>query len=321
MDTKENAWKKDLLPVLPGGLARALEGMEAGASEALEEIRVRADRPVMVMAPHGKYLTSRGALTDDARSALCSSLADCGRILEKISQHSLYALDQEMRGGYISLLGGYRVGFCGKPVLEDGSIRHFTNLTSFCIRIAREHKGCADKVMPYLLENDELHSTLVLSPPRCGKTTIIRDITRQLSLGTCGSARQVVIVDERSEIAGSCRGVPQNDVGPATDVLDACPKAEGMRIALRAMSPDVLVTDEIGSEQDRRCVVDASGAGVAVIASAHAASLQDALKRPVLNDLLAAGLFGRVVVLSRERGAGTLACVYDGELEEITLGC
>ncbi len=314
MDSKDrSAWKRELLPVLPGGLALALGDMPERAAESLEEIRVRALRPVMVMAPEGKYLTSRGELTDDANIALHASMADCGFILERISQHSLYAIEQEMRSGYISLLGGYRVGFCGKPVTEEGRVRHFTNMTSFCIRIAREHKGCADKVMPWLFRAGELMSTLVLSPPRCGKTTIIRDIARQLSLGAHGRLWQVVIVDERSEIAGSCRGVPQNDVGPMTDVLDACPKAEGMRIALRAMSPGVLVTDEIGSQEDRRCIIDAAGAGVAVIASAHAASVEEALKRPVLSELLTEGLFGRVVVLSRARGAGTLEGVYDGE--------
>ncbi len=310
MDTKDrSAWKRDLLPVLPSSLALALGELPEGYSDRLEEIRIRALRPLLVMVPEGKYLSPRGEFTESAERALCAGIADCVYILERISQHSIYAIEQEMRCGYISLQGGYRVGFCGKPVTEEGKVRHFANLTSFCIRIAREHKGCADKVMPYLFRNGELLSTLVLSPPRCGKTTIIRDIARQLSWG----GRQVVIVDERSEIAGSFRGVPQNDVGPMTDVLDACPKAEGMRIALRAMSPDVLVTDEIGSREDRRCIVDAAGAGVAAIASAHAASIEDAMKRPVLSELLSEGLFGRVVTLSRTAGAGTLNGVYDGE--------
>ncbi len=316
MDTKDrSAWKRDLLPVLPNGLALALFELPERISDRLEEIRIRALRPVLVMVPDGRYLTARGELTGDADRALYASMADCGNILERISQHSIYAIEQEMRCGYISLLGGYRIGFCGKPVTEEGRVRHFANLTSFCIRIAREHKGCADKVMPYLLRDGELLSTLVLSPPRCGKTTIVRDIARQLSFG----GRQVVIVDERSEIAGSSRGVPQNDVGPMTDVLDACPKAEGMRIALRAMSPDVLVTDEIGSQEDRRCVIDAAGAGVAVIATAHAASIEEAMKRPVLSELLTEGMFGRVIVLSRACGAGTLSGVYDDTLRPLLL--
>lgn len=321
MDARDkSAWKRDLLPVFPQRLGKILARLPERETQALEEIRVRAERPLQLLAPEGCFIRESGESAFRLEDAVRASAEECGELLGNISQHSLYALEQELKGGYISLLGGYRVGLCGKPVVEGGKIKHFVYFSSFCIRIAREHIGSADEVLPYVWSaGGTPSSVLVLSPPRCGKTTVIRDLARQISYGTLGKPCQVCIVDERSEIAGSCRGIPQNDVGPRTDVLDACPKAEGMSLALRALSPDVLITDEIGREEDRQSLLDASNAGVAIIASAHSSGLSDAMKRPVLRSLLEQKLFERIVILGRSKGAGTLEDVLDGDTFESLL--
>ncbi|MDP3486426.1 MAG: ATPase, T2SS/T4P/T4SS family, partial [Bacillota bacterium] len=144
--------------------------------------------------------------------------------------------------------------------------------------------------------------TLVISPPQAGKTTLLRDIARQLS----DKGQRVCIVDERSEIAGCYNGCPQLDVGLRTDVMDGCPKAEGMLMALRALSPDVIITDEIGRAEDAAAIEEALNSGVRVIASAHGSTYEEVAARPNLSTLLQRGLFQRVVILSNRRGPGTI---------------
>jgi stage III sporulation protein AA len=158
------------------------------------------------------------------------------------------------------------------------------------------------------------HSTLILSPPQCGKTTLLRDLVRALSTGSIAGLppQKVSVIDERSEISGSVDGVPQFQLGPRTDVLDACPKAEGMLMAIRSLSPEVVVTDEIGRQEDVQAVLEATHAGVSVMASAHAGSLEQWQSRPNMMDLFRSVAFSRYIILSRRRGPGTVEQVLNG---------
>jgi stage III sporulation protein AA len=241
-----------------------------------------------------------------------------------VTQCSVYALERELSAGFITLSGGHRVGLVGRAVLDGDEVRTQTELSSMNYRVARQIIGVADRLMPYVLSADRARvlNILILSGPGLGKTTLLRDIARQLSegwgcdagsgsmIGSGHSAGAVAgfrvgIVDERSEIAACSQGVPQNELGPRADVIDGCPKAAGIMVMIRSMSPDVVVTDEVGRHEDASALEEAARCGVAVIATAHALDPEDAARRPVLRDVLAQGAFDRAVVLGRSLGLGT----------------
>jgi stage III sporulation protein AA len=235
-----------------------------------------------------------------------------------VTQCSVYALERELSAGFITLPGGHRVGLVGRAVLDGNEVRTQTELSSMNYRVARQIVGVADRLMPYVLSADRARvlNTLILSGPGLGKTTLLRDIARQLSTGWGCDGRsgegigimagfKVGIVDERSEIAACNQGVLQNELGPRADVIDGCPKAAGIMMMIRSMSPDVVVTDEVGRQEDANALEEASRCGVAVIATAHALDQEDAARRPVLRDVMARGAFDRVVVLGRSLGLGT----------------
>ncbi|GEN32832.1 stage III sporulation protein AA [Aneurinibacillus danicus] len=304
---------EDILRVLPDSLRTKLKFLPSEELEQIEELRLRIERPIeYVGGGISRFVKERGGGTERSEGALMFTKEEGAQLLSRLSHHSLYMMEEEMRRGYITIQGGHRVGISGKVVLEDGRVKLIRDVASFNIRVAREQKGAADKVLPLLTERGQLLSTLIISPPQCGKTTLLRDLARQISEGTKEvAARKVSIVDERSEIAGCVGGIPQKDVGPRTDVLDACPKAEGMMMMIRSMSPDVLITDEIGRSEDGYALEEATHAGIAVIASVHGRDLKDIMRRPTLSRILQAGVFQRYLVLSRRPRVGTLSGMYD----------
>jgi stage III sporulation protein AA len=304
---------EDILHVLPDSLRAKLRHLSPQDLEKLEEIRLRVGRPIEYMGGGASWFVSgRGGGTKQIETALLFTKDEGVQLLSRLSHHSLYMMEEEMRRGYITIQGGHRVGLSGKVVLEDGRVKLIRDITSFNIRIAREQKGAADNVLPFITEGGKLRNTLIISPPQCGKTTLLRDLARQISEGVREvGARKVSIVDERSEIAGCVAGIPQKDVGPRTDVLDACPKAEGMMMMIRSMSPDVLITDEIGRPEDGYALEEAIHAGITVIASVHGHDVKDIMRRPTLSRVLQAGVFERYLVLSRKPKVGTIVGVYN----------
>ncbi|NGP43596.1 stage III sporulation protein AA [Bacillaceae bacterium SIJ1] len=258
----------------------------------IEEIRLRVDKPVEVrMQGRSRLLSGALFMRDDAID-----------LVQRLTDYSMYAHEHDIRLGYITLRGGHRIGLCGSVVHEDGRVRTLKHITSFNIRLAHEKKGVADRIAPFLCKQGEWQSTLVLGPPKSGKTTLIRDIVRLISEGGQDiPARTVGIVDERSEIAACKDGVPQYSFGPRVDVLDGCPKAAGMMMMVRTMSPDVLIVDEIGEKEDALAVMEAIHAGVKVIASAHAFHLDDIFQRPALKELMNASPFSRMIELDHVR--------------------
>ncbi|HOB20647.1 MAG TPA: stage III sporulation protein AA [Candidatus Atribacteria bacterium] len=309
-------WQKPVLETLPGHIRSIIEGLPEPIRKDLEEIRVRENRPLMICSRGRDYFVSReGRLVQNADDSYIVTHDDTNCLLQLISDYSIYAFDEEIRNGYITLRGGHRVGMAGKAVLENGRVKTLKYINSFNIRISREIIGAADKAMKYITYDNQVFHTLVLSPPQMGKTTLLRDVSRKLSDGYLGfRGLKTVIVDERSEIAGCFRGVPQRQVGVRTDVLDGCPKADGIMMAIRSMSPRVIITDEIGRPEDAVAVEEALNAGIKIIASAHASSLTDALTRPVLSSLLTKKTFERVIVLGDSLGVGTMEKVYGSDL-------
>ena len=289
--TDIHAWKENLRQVFPLPLWNDTKDL-VGA-EKIEEIRVRVNRPVQYVFSDGERLS--GFLPDEK----C-----CDMLFENICEHSVYAREDELKNCFVTLAGGYRVGVCGKAVVEDGSLRRLSRITGFNIRIAREFKGCASQLVRLMLDkNGDPLSTLLIAAPGVGKTTMLRDIARQFSYGGADiKPKKVCIADERSEIAGARLGVPTLDVGPRTDVMDGCPKAQAMRMMIRTMSPQLIITDEIGSEQDALAVSEAAVSGVTVVASVHAKDIKEARAKKSVESMLCGGWFSRLVELTRFEG-------------------
>lgn len=309
-----------VLSILPPNIRCLIEKLPKENLELLTEIRLRAEKPLLVqLGKMVRAFTEKGTLSLRLSDGLLVTSVDVQNTVQLVTKCSIYALEEELRSGFVTISGGHRVGLVGKAVLIGGKVKTLKDISGLNIRISREIHGAADAVMQYLINANEgsVYNTLVISPPGCGKTTLVRDISRQLSDGfTHGNVvfqgLKVGIVDERSEIAGVYRGLPQHDVGIQTDVLDACPKAEGMLMLIRAMSPNVIVTDEIGRHEDVLAVREALNAGVKVITTVHGSCIADLRKRPFISELLD-GTFQRYICLGQSRGPGSLELVLDGE--------
>lgn len=305
-----------LLHLFPSPLGRLLGQLPVW--DDVEEIRLKAERPLLVRLTREDFFVSHsGSLLKRPEEAYQVTLEEINKVLNVASRASLYAFEEELRGGYITLQGGHRLGLTGRAVLEKGRIRTLKYISGLNLRVAREVQGAADGVLPYVITGSlpRVCHTLIISPPRAGKTTFLRDLIRQLSdgvpaLGFPGVT--VGLVDERSELAASFQGVPQLRIGTRTDVLDACPKAEGIRLMVRAFGPEVIATDEIGRAEDARAVEDAVNAGVKIVATAHAASLEELRNRPFFRYLFTLRVIERFIVLARQEKPGMVAAILDG---------
>ncbi|WP_300662981.1 stage III sporulation protein AA [uncultured Acetatifactor sp.] len=284
---------------------RAFWQRTAGEQKTLQEIRLRAGRPVILHSGGREhFLTAQGEPTGSLSQAYCAAERELEEILEHICHYSPYAFEEELRRGFVTVAGGHRVGVAGQAVLEpDGRIRTFKNISYLNVRVSHEVKGAADGVLPDMYGGGSLKSALIISPPGCGKTTLLRDLVRQISDGNVyGPGMTVGVVDERSELAGSFLGKAQNDMGIRTDVLDGCPKELGMLLLLRSMSPQVIAIDELGGDGELAALRQAAACGCKVLATVHGEDRQDVEYRFGMAADLWERLFDRFLVLGRERG-------------------
>ena len=307
--------KKDELLKIFAGPIRELLGKAEPDWEKVQEIRLRAGRPVFVVSGGTEYVLTEEGLRRTAlpgsgpgpAQAYRATPQDLRETLEYVSSHSLYAFEEEIRQGFLTIRGGHRIGLAGKTVTDERGIRTIKYISFLNVRLAHQVRGCADKVMPYLSERGQALHTLFVSPPRCGKTTLLRDVIRQMS-----GRHTVGVVDERSELAACCQGIPQNDLGDRTDVLDCCPKAKGMMMLVRSMSPEVVAVDEIGGREDVDAMRYVMNCGCSVLATVHGDSLEDVAGKPALGEMVLGGMFDRCIVLSSRKGAGTVEEIRDG---------
>ncbi|AEY66433.1 stage III sporulation protein AA [Clostridium sp. BNL1100] len=312
----------EILPFLIPGIREVIQKIHINELNNLEEIRLRAGKPLMVFYKKNDwFVTQNGRLTRSLSEAYIVDQKEIVKTLELMSENSIYAYQDEIKSGYITLRGGHRIGLSGKVVLQEGKIRNIKDFNGLNIRIAKEVKGSAKHIIKYIIKNSsDIYNTLIVGPPQCGKTTILRDLSRMLSSGEAEydfNGMKVGIVDERSEIAACCKGVPQSDVGYRTDVLDGCPKVLGMEMLLRSMSPGIIITDEIGTHGDRDAILKVLNSGIKIIASAHGYNITELKMRDELLSLIKSAAFERYIVLSSRNGPGTLEEVVDSGMTPV----
>lgn len=291
----------EVITFLPERLRSIVSDESKNVGGDITEIRLRVNCPLILKS---------GSRENVLRDAIIS-IQDIRQCVQFISDYSLFARQEDVKNGFITLKGGHRAGIAGQVVMDKGNIVSQKNISFINIRVAHELKGCADKVMNFILKNNEIKNTLIISPPGCGKTTILRDIIRQLSTGTSEKSYSVGVVDERSEIAACYEGVPQNDMGIRTDVLDQWTKPEGMMVLLRSMAPDVIAVDELGSFDDIRAVRHMMSCGCVVIATIHGDSPRVLEDNEIFRELGMDCGFKRLIVLGKSNGIGTVEEVVD----------
>jgi len=280
---------------LPEDIRAALLKLAPERRAMVEEIRLRVGKPLsLTLGGTEKRLSSNGRLEEGGY--LTVDPGHLSRLVETASKNSVYSAQESIAEGYVTLPGGHRVGLCGSVVTRDGQPSYMRNISSASIRIAREVGGAAGGIFDDLRKGG-FASTLIISPPGCGKTTLLRDLIRKLS----ESGMRLGVADERGEIAACCDGAPQFDLGPRTDVIDRCEKARGITMLLKNMSPEVIAVDEITAEEDIRAMQTASYCGVHLLATAHADGVSDLKSRPLYRRLLSLGVFKRLVTIRLEK--------------------
>ena len=331
----------DFYKIFPAGLRERLQKLEL-LENGYTELRLRSNAPLILLKGKDEYFlhSSRG-LTNVQTEAYRMSVNEIREMMEYISNFSVYAYEDEIRQGFLTLQGGHRVGICGKAVLSEKQIKTIRNISFLNIRLARQKKGCADELLPYLLEKGKLCHTLIVSPPGCGKTTLLRDLIRQLSNGFSLQSfeeqnkqenrnrreqriyfrgMKIGVVDERSEIAACYHGVPQNDLGIRTDVLDGCTKSTGVELLLRSMSPEVIAMDELGGEADIAVVKKSIYSGCRIVATAHGDDRQEWFLRGGKEARVADIPFERYVFLKADGPPGQIEEICDNTGKTIGLG-
>lgn len=287
---------EEVIKYLPREIKRIIENISNEIIGEIEEIRLRGGAPLMVeLRGEGCFITKDGGFCNNEDKAYIVSAEEIQKAFLSICENSIYAYTDEIRQGFITIKGGNRVGICGKAVIENNGIKTFKEISSLNFRIAREVVGAADGIVDKVVFSKKIYNTLIVSPPGWGKTTLLRDLTRLIS----NKGFKVGIVDDRGEIAALYNGIPQNNVGVQTDVLDNISKSQGTLMLLKTMSPNVIINDEIASEDDVAAINLAFGTGVSIIATTHGSRLEEVMERTVLKPLFLNGVFKKVLIIER----------------------
>lgn len=281
---------REILNRLPPSVSQELSLLPPAVTGQIEEIRLRCGQ-----WPRIQYGKNEKSLTRIVTKE------DLQKTLNNLIKFSYYAYEDDLAKGFVTIAGGHRVGICGKAVLKNDRPALIKEISSMNIRFAKEIKGCANSLIPLIIRENQPVNTLIVSPPGCGKTTLLRDMARALSV----RGIKVAICDERSEIAGMYDSKPSFDLGPRTDVLDGCDKVFGITMLIRSMSPHVIITDEMGKAEDIKAVWQCKNAGVSLITSIHGSDRKDIEDSPI-GTLLEKKMFKNIIYLSSENGPGNI---------------
>lgn len=292
-----------VLEYLPISIRKILKENFSKSNIQIEEIRLRSGKPLALKIGQDNKIIDYNVTQQDVLQSF-----------EKICENSVYSYRRQICDGYITIRGGNRVGVVGSAVIENGQVININYISSLNFRIARQQIGCSNKIIEDIIDikNNTIHNTLIVSPPGCGKTTLLRDVIRSISNGinVIGfKGKTVGVVDERGEIAAMYKGIPQNDVGIRTDVVDNMPKPEAMRMLVRSMAPDVIACDEIGGKEDVEAIDYAVCSGVKGIFTAHGKDLEEISKNPQISKLLEKNTFERIILLNPKK-RGDAECIY-----------
>lgn len=277
----------------------------------LNEIRLRVGSPIILVIKNKKYYLGEHGLCDKNRAIICE-YNTLQEFIHRICDNSIYSVNDYLKTGYIMLANGLRVGVAGEVVSENGQVKTIKNFQSVNIRIPHNIDGCSLFALGYIIKNSFLN-TLIISPPGAGKTTFIRDVVIQISKKNM--PYNILIADERNEIANVVDGNKLIDLGDNTDIYTYCSKEYAFKYGIRSMRPDIIVTDEIDLDKDMQAIVDACNSGVKVIASIHAKSISQLKLKRGFDFVLNNRIFDRYIVLSCEEGPGTLVNIYDDKLQ------
>lgn len=272
------------------------EILKSGGSKNVTEIRLRAGRNIAIRFGKVEQILSTIITVEDILGVLVG-----------MSKHSLYSVQNDINKGFLTIKGGHRVGITGQVVMEGESIKNIKNINGMNIRVARQVKGCSDKIIESIIDSENVvKNTLIVSPPGCGKTTILRDSIRKIS----DKGKNVGVIDERGEIAAVYNGLAELDIGARTDCISFCPKHIGIKMLIRSMGVDVIATDEIGSIEDISAIREAALSGVNFLFTMHGSSFQEVLKNKWIKELIDEGIFDTIVILSNRKGVGTVEDIY-----------
>lgn len=298
---------KAALPLLDCKLRSAIDNIPDHELSKLHEIRLRRGGKLSVSAYGSEYfVTPAGQLRSSPEKAVDVTPEEIEHTYREALQNSVYSFEKEICRGYVTYEGGCRVGFCGKAVCTaDEHLTSIKEISSVNIRIAKEVIGCADELYNKLFSQG-LTSVLIAGPPASGKTTVLRELCRKLS-----ENYRISLIDERNEIAAMYKGVPQNDIGYKTDVFSSYPKAEAMMTAVRVMSPQIMICDEIGSDDELRAFEYALNSGIYLIAACHAGSMDELTRRKTLAALIEQKAFKKVVFLGNGALISKITACYD----------
>jgi len=279
------------------------------------EIRLRINSPVEMKSTTGDFFLDLNKKTkNNIDGYYLIKKSDIEETIAKLTLNSIHAFEKEMQNGYITIEGGHRVGLGGDCIYDKDKFNGFKNITSLNIRIAREFKGCSEKFLKYLFTSDRIYNTLIVGPPLSGKTTLIRDIACFISDGANSPYFQgcdITLIDERGELSAIYNGIPQMYVGRRTDILAYCMKKEGFTMSIRALSPRVIISDELGSKDDFEIIQYALKSGVNVITTAHGFDMEDIKKNLYLKNIIENNFFERIVILNGSKSPTTIKQIYD----------
>lgn len=312
MDVQANDTRFDQAAAsLCPSLREVLGSVPLSAKRSALEIRLRVGTPIALTCPGQTWFLGRGSqLHNVPQQGYTVTKADLADSVVTMCAHSVHSHQHEMRNGFISLRGGHRAGICGSAVLGGGEVTALRDITSVNLRIAREIRGAANPLIERIFRQ-RLCGVLIAGPPSSGKTTILRDLSRQLAGGKTGRFVRVAVVDERGELGAVYEGVPQNNLGYSCDILSGYPKGEGILSAVRTLSPQVIVCDEIGDGSEVDSILDGLNCGVKIIATAHADSIGELLHRGQIRRLLEGGAFERIVLLGGGETPGQIEDILE----------